>query len=97
MSQTAKPNQTAQSATANDETSGVDIDALEETVEEVVVTLDVTVQAAEFVQNRSPDPSERERAAEIQQQAEAMLDAAREHQPDQPGPAPGTAPNRTVH
>lgn len=92
MSQTAKPNQTTtQSAQSNDETSGVDIDALQETVEEVVVTLDVTVQAAEFVQNRSPDPTERARAAGIQQQAEAMLDAAKERQPDRPGPA------RTVH
>lgn len=89
MSQTGKPGPKVDSG-------GVDIDTLEETVVEVVETLDVTVQAAEFVQARSPDPSERERAAEIRQQAEAMLDAAEERgtgnqRSDRPGD------QRTVH
>lgn len=90
MSQTGKPNPNA--APARD-LSGVDIEALEETVEEVVETLDVTVQAAEFVQARSPDPAERARAAGIQQQAEAMLDAAKEQIVRPPRPAD----RRTMH
>ncbi|PWC53413.1 hypothetical protein TSO221_10840 [Azospirillum sp. TSO22-1] len=73
--------------------SGVDIEALEETVEEVVETLDVTVQAAEFVQARSRDPAVRARAAGIQQQAEAMLDAAK----DQVVRPPRSVGRRTMH
>ncbi|WP_431855768.1 hypothetical protein [Azospirillum sp.] len=90
MSQTGKPNPNAAPAR---EASGVDIEALEETVEEVVETLDVTVQAAEFVQARSPDPAERARAADIQQQAEAMLGAAK----DQVVRPPRPADRRTMH
>lgn len=92
MSQTGKPNR----KTGPDRKAGVDVDALADAVEEVVGTLGVTVQAAEFVQARSPDPTERARAADIQQQAEAMLDAAKEqtakrHRSTHPGN------QRTVH
>ncbi|HYG90921.1 MAG TPA: hypothetical protein VD978_32215 [Azospirillum sp.] len=57
---------------------GVTVEMLDDTMEEVVETLDLTVQAAEIVQDRSLDPAERDHAAEIQEQAEAMLDAAEE-------------------
>lgn len=92
MSQTGKPDQKA----GPERKAGVDVDALVDAVEEVVETLDVTVQAAEFVQARSPDPTERARAADIQQQAEAMLDAAKEQnvKPQRSG-RPGD--QRTVH
>ncbi|MBP2292017.1 hypothetical protein [Azospirillum rugosum] len=56
----------------------VDVDALEETMEEVVETLDLAEQAANHAQARNPDPIDRARAAAIQKQAEAMLDAAAE-------------------
>ncbi|WP_448203299.1 hypothetical protein [Azospirillum sp. sgz302134] len=56
----------------------VDVDALEETMEEVVETLDLAEQAAELVKAKSPDPMDRARAAAVQKQAEAMLDAAEE-------------------
>ena len=75
MSQTGKPNPNTAPAR---EAAGVDIEVLEKTVEEVVETLDVTVQAAEFVRARSTDPTERARAAGVRQKAKAMLDAARE-------------------
>ena len=101
MSQTGKPNRKAEPGRAATRTDGVDIEALQETVEEVVETLDVTVQAAEFVQARSPDPTERARAADIQQQAEAMLDAAKEQGAKEQGakePAPKPrGDGRTVH
>lgn len=54
----------------------VDVEALEETMDDVVETLALAEQAAEFVQASSDDPQHRARAAAIQQQAEAMLDAA---------------------
>jgi hypothetical protein len=69
----------------------VDVGALEETMEEVVETLDLAEQAAELVQAKSPDPVDRARAAAVQKQAEAMLDAAEEaggsrNSPLMPGP-----------
>lgn len=90
MSQTGKPNPNAEPTRA---AAGVDVGALEDAVEEVVETLDVAVQAAAFVQARSADPAERARAAGIRQQAEAMLDAAREPavRPQRP------ATRRTMH
>lgn len=56
----------------------VDVDALEEAMEEVVETLDLAEQAANHAQARNPDPIDRARAAAVQKQAEAMLDAAAE-------------------
>lgn len=53
-----------------------DIDALEETMGDVVETLAVAEQAAEFVQATSSDDADRARAAAVRRQAEAMLDAA---------------------
>lgn len=79
-----------------EQTMGVDIEALDDTMEEVVETLDMAAQAAEFVQERSPDPTERARAAEIQQQAEAMLNAAEERSSDDKRPDP-RGDQRTVH
>ncbi len=69
----------------------VDVGALEETMEEVVETLDLAEQAAELVQAKSSDPIDRARAAAVQKQAEAMLDAAEEsgggrNSPLMPGP-----------
>ena len=54
----------------------VDVEALEETMEEVVETLDLAEQAAEFAESRNPDPTDRARARAVRKQAEAMLDAA---------------------
>ncbi|MDQ2106355.1 hypothetical protein [Azospirillum isscasi] len=54
----------------------VDVTALEETMDEVVETLDLAEQAAGYVRAQSPDPMDRARAAAVQKQAEAMLDAA---------------------
>lgn len=56
----------------------VDVDALEETMEEVVETLDLAEQAASHARARNSDPIDRARAAAVQKQAEAMLDAAEE-------------------
>lgn len=56
----------------------VDVDALEETMEEVVETLDLAEQAAALAQVKSPNAIDRARAAAVQKQAEAMLDAAEE-------------------
>jgi hypothetical protein len=45
-------------------------------MDEVVETLVVAERAAEFVQANSAEKCDRERAAAVQEQAEAMLDAA---------------------
>jgi len=58
------------------ESKKVDVEALEEAMEEVVETLDLAEQAAEFAEAKSPDPNDRARAAAVRKQAEAMLDAA---------------------
>lgn len=80
---------------------GVDVEALEETMEEVVETLAVAEQAAEFVQARSNDEDARRRAATVQEQAEAMLDAAEESGAGSPQETSRTAPptpsGRTLH
>lgn len=73
----------------------VDVTALEETMEEVVETLDLAEQAAGYVSKESPDPVDRARAAAVQKQAEAMLDAAEQAasgerpQRNAPSPLPG--------
>lgn len=73
----------------------VDVAALEETLEEVVETLDLAEQAAGYVRKESPDPVDRARAAAVQKQAEAMLDAAEQAtagertQKSNPSPLPG--------
>ena len=73
----------------------VDVTALEQTMEEVVETLDLAEQAAGYVRKESPDPMDRARAAAVQKQAEAMLDAAEQAvtrerpQKSNPSPLPG--------
>lgn len=88
----------ASTATSRD----VDVGALEEAMDEVVETLAVAEQAAEFVRDRSPDPGDRARAAAVQHQAEAMLDAAEqvagERTEDEATPPPsGARPGDTIH
>ena len=73
----------------------VDVAALEETMEEVVETLDLAEQAAGYIRKESPDAMDRARAAAVQKQAEAMLDAAEQAvtrerpQKSNPSPLPG--------
>ena len=74
----------------------VDVTALEETMDEVVETLDLAEQAAGYVRKESTDPMDQARAAAVQKQAEAMLDAAeqaatgeRPQQRSTPSPLPG--------
>ena len=80
---------------------GVDVEALEEAMDEVVETLGVAEEAAEFVQAVSPEEEERERAAAVQQQAEAMLDAAEEssarHADKNRRPTPTAPSGRLLH
>lgn len=66
------------------EPHAVDLGALEATMDEVVEALDLTERAAEFVQTTSDDARQRERAAQIRRQAEAMLGAAEERRPSRP-------------
>lgn len=61
-----------------DHAQGVDVEALEDTLEEVVETLDLAERAAGFVEATADDAYARSRAAQIRRQAEAMLDAAEE-------------------
>lgn len=77
----------------------VDVEALEETMEEVVETLDLAEQAAEFAESRNPDPDDRARARAVRKQAEAMLDAAEQADDDAPErPTPDTSrPNGLLH
>ncbi len=73
----------------------VDVTALEQTMEEVVETLDLAEQAAGYVRKESSDPVDRARAAAVQTQAKAMLDAAEQAasgerpQKSNPSPLPG--------
>ncbi|WP_353857583.1 hypothetical protein [Azospirillum formosense] len=74
----------------------VDVTALEETMDEVVETLDLAEQAAGYVRKESSDPMDQARAAAVQKQAEAMLDAAEQaasggerSQRSNPSPLPG--------
>ncbi|KAA0688616.1 hypothetical protein [Azospirillum brasilense] len=73
----------------------VDVTALEETMDEVVETLDLAEQAAGYVRKESTDPMDQARAAAVQKQAEAMLDAAEQAaagdrpQRSNPSPLPG--------
>ncbi|NYZ12497.1 hypothetical protein HL658_08040 [Azospirillum sp. RWY-5-1] len=62
-----------------DRTRCVDVEALEDTMEEVVETLDLAERAAGFVEATSNDADARSRAAQVRRQAEAMLDAAEEN------------------
>ncbi|AWK85566.1 hypothetical protein [Azospirillum thermophilum] len=91
---------TASTSTGRD----VDVGALEEAMDEVVETLAVAEQAAEFVRDRSSDPDDRARAAAVQQQAEAMLDAAEQvageraaEEEASPPPPSGARPGETIH
>ncbi|CAO3422008.1 hypothetical protein [Azospirillum doebereinerae] len=56
----------------------VDVEALEDTMDEVLETLAVAEQAAAFVEANSAGDADRSRAGAIRRQAEAMLDAADE-------------------
>jgi len=56
----------------------VDVEALEDTMDEVLETLAVAEQAAAFVEANSAGNAERSRAGAVRRQAEAMLDAADE-------------------
>lgn len=77
----------------------VDVSALEESMDEVVETLELAEQAAEFVQAHSDDPADRARAAAVQRQAGAMLEAAQDDESERaPMPAQSNAAkSRTVH
>jgi len=56
----------------------VDVEALEDTMDEVLETLAVAEQAAAFVEANSVGDADRSRAGAVRRQAEAMLDAADE-------------------
>jgi hypothetical protein len=53
-------------------------EALEQTMEEVVETLELTHRAAGFIQKRDRTPRELARSEHIRRKASAMLDAAAE-------------------
>lgn len=65
----------------------VDVEALEDTMDEVLETLAVAEQAAAFMEANSAGPEDRSRANAVRRQVEAMLDAADEavNEGDLPG------------
>jgi hypothetical protein len=62
----------------NPPTDNLSVEALEQTMEEVVETLALTHRAASVFQQRNPSPRERARSEHVRQTAEAMLHAAAE-------------------
>lgn len=83
--------------TKADANKGVDVEALEDTMDEVVETLDLAEHAAGFVEATSDDAEARARAAQVRRQAEAMLDAAEENGSARPSDDAGLGSTGTVH